>query len=232
MHLGARARPGDPAALAGGRRDAPVERRGELEGQPRPSGPDPDEKARVHLLRLGGQAPGLDVDPGGPKRREPRPGDARIGILDGRDHPGDSGGDQRVGAGRRPADMGAGFERHVGRGAARGRAGPRQRDGLGVRPSAVRRPAATDDAALRDDHAADGGVRPDPAQSAPGEPQRRAHVARVEIRQGHAVSRRRPPSRAGAARRRTPRNRRLPGSSCRRWRTARRPPCRSAPASP
>ena len=232
MHLGTRAGAGDPAAFARGGRDAPVERGGELERQTRPPGPDAPHEARVDLLRLGGETCGRHLDPGRPQRRETGARDPRIRILDGRDHPRDPGGDQRLGAGRRLADMGAGFQRHVSRRAARGRSGLRQSLRLRVRPPAIRRPAPTDDAALRDDHAAHCRIGPDPPQTAPGKPQRRAHVARVDVRQSHAVSRRPSRSRAAEARTRIPRNRRLPGSFCRRWRTARKPRCRSAPGSP
>ena len=45
---------------------------------------------------------------------------ARIGILDRRDHPRDSGRDQRLGAGRRATMMCAGLKRYIRRCATRG----------------------------------------------------------------------------------------------------------------
>ena len=56
---------------------------------------------------------------------------------------------QRLGAGRRLAVMGAGLERDIGGGAARGLAGLRQRHGLGMGAAAIMGPAAADNAALR-----------------------------------------------------------------------------------
>ena len=56
----------------------------------------------------------------------PAPGDARVGVLQRADDAGDAGGDQRLGAGRRPAVMRAGLQRHVDGRAARERARPRR----------------------------------------------------------------------------------------------------------
>lgn len=68
-----------------------------------------------------GAQPHLDRDAVGGKQRMALPRDLRIGIGDGRDHPRDARSDDRVGAGRRLAVMGARLQRHIKRGAARPR---------------------------------------------------------------------------------------------------------------
>ena len=70
--------------------------------------------------------------------------------------------DQRLGTGRRLAEMRAGLERDVDRGTARGVAGLRQRIGFGMRTTAVLRAARPTIAVLHDDatHRRIGQVRP------------------------------------------------------------------------
>ena len=83
---------------------------------------------------------------------------ARIRIGDGNDHTADTGGNQRVHARRRLAEMGTGFERDIGCGAARPFASCRQRLRFSVRAARFRGNAAPDNCTVADDDAADGGV--------------------------------------------------------------------------
>ena len=126
-----------------------------------------------------GAEPDIDRDAGGAKLGVPLPGHFRIGVLDRRHHARNAGGDHRIDAGRRFAEMRTGLQRHIERGAARGLAGPSQRLRLGMRPAAWLRPAAADDDAILDDDRADGRVRPGAPQPAAAERQRELHEALV-----------------------------------------------------
>ena len=68
-----------------------------------------------------------DLDAGGAQDRIALPDTRVVGIAGGADDARDAGVDQRIGAGRRAAVMGAGFERDIGGGAARQLAGLGQR---------------------------------------------------------------------------------------------------------
>ena len=82
--------------------------------------------------------------PAAAQHGDPAPGHARVRILDRGDDAADAGGDQGVGAGRRLAGVGAGLERDVRRGPARGVAGAPEGLGLGMRAPARLGPAAPD----------------------------------------------------------------------------------------
>src|SRR6516164_4178821 len=81
--------------------------------------------------------------------------------------------------------MRAGLERDIDRGAARRGAGFGERDRLGVRAAARRRPAPADDDRLRpigaDDDRADRRVGIGAAEVAPAETERRRHEPAVEL---------------------------------------------------
>jgi len=175
---------GDPLALAGLGGDAAVERRRQLERDERPPLAHAQEEPGIELGRLLGAQPSLDDDAGGAQLGDALAGDARIGILDRYDDADEPGGDQGVGAGRRPAPMAARLEADIGGGAAGSRAGAGQRLGLAMRPAARLGPAAPDDAAVPDDDAADRRVGPDLAEAAPRQRDRRAHMGDVGHR-GH-----------------------------------------------
>src|SRR6185295_11476428 len=119
-----------------------------------------EKKALVDLGRFGGAVADFDANARRPQLRMALTLHPRIGIFDGRYDPGDTGLDQRVGTGRRPALVGAGLERHIGRGAAGGVPRCCERFGLGMRPAPVLGAAATDDVAVLDDDASYGRIGP------------------------------------------------------------------------
>ena len=70
-------------------------------------------------------SPSVDRDAGRPEAGHPGAVDGGVGVERGDLDAGDAGGDDRVGAGRRPAVVAAGLERDVEFGPGGGRAGPR-----------------------------------------------------------------------------------------------------------
>jgi hypothetical protein len=197
-----------------------------------------DRKPALSAAASSASTPVVTATPASLSRARPRPSTRGSGSISGtttRATPAAS--SASVQGGVRPV-VGAGLERDVGRGAAGARAGRGECLGLGVGAAARPGDAAPDHAAVRDNHAAHRRVRPDAAEAAVRQAERRAHPAGVRVRTArgcvrHRLSRRfRRRALAVAVRRRIPRNRRRPGSSCRRSRSAHRRPCRSAPASP
>ena len=184
QHVGRPARrlPGYPAAFAGPRRDPAVERGGELERDRRAALAYPGEKADQTFGRLVGAQARLDRDARRGQLLHPAAVHARVGIPAGDDGAGDAGLDQRVRARRGPADMGAGFQRDIGRGPPRGGSGAGERLRLRVRASARRRPSAPHRDAVAYDHAAHGWIRPGIAERASGDRNRAAHEAPVTLR--------------------------------------------------
>ncbi len=83
--------------------------------------------------------------------------------------------------------MGAGFKRHIDRGAARQVAGLRQRLGLGMGAPPGPGPAAPDDPAMGNDDAAHGGIGPYRPQTPRPERQGMGHVPGIVCR-GHSLS--------------------------------------------
>jgi hypothetical protein len=126
---------GDPARAAGAGGDLAVERHRGLVAHPRAAEPAVREVGGVLRRRPRRAGPASTSTPAARRRatpRRPRAGRGRGGDHDARD----ARGDQRVGAGRRAAVVGAGLEGDVGGGAARALPGGGERDGLGVRPPA------------------------------------------------------------------------------------------------
>ena len=132
--------------------------------------------------RLLGAGSDGDRDPRRPQPRVPLPGHFRVRVLHRRDDPRDAGRDDRLGAGRRLADMRAGLERHVEGRAARRLARLGDRDRLGMRPPARRGDAAADDYAVLDQNGADGRVRRGETQRPLPQIERRVHPAKVFVR--------------------------------------------------
>ena len=122
--------------------------------------------------------------------------DARVRIGEGNDDAGNACRDDGIGAGRRPAVMGTGFERDVEGRPPRLLAGLRQRLGFAVGTAAGRGDGATDDGSVPDHDGADGGI----GGGEPGVPTRQAHggrhVAPVLGRHAHRAYGSSPGSRA------------------------------------
>ena len=115
-----------------------VRRLGELQGHARPAFGDPKDVAAMVAPRLRRARADRHRN-----SRRPQPGVASarhlgVRVLDAPRRPGRPGLDDRVGAGRRFADMRAGLERHVEGRAARRLARLGDGERLGVRPSAGR----------------------------------------------------------------------------------------------
>jgi hypothetical protein len=176
-----RHRPGDPQALRPGRRAEAVAGTGELEMDGRAAPRHPGDVADMVARRLRPHQPGLDRHAPLAQERVAASRDPGIRILDRADHPGDAGGQDRLGAGRRAAVMGAGLQGDVEGRAAGGLAGGRERQRLPVRAPARRgRPRPEDAPRIRLDH--DGAhrrVRPRGAEAAPAQRQGEAHEGRV-----------------------------------------------------
>src|SRR5579883_137405 len=117
----------------------------------------------------------IDPDPRRAKPCMPLAGYFGVRVLDCGDYARNASGDDRIGAWWRFAEMRAGLERHVERGAARRLAGPRQRLHLSVGTAACLRPAAADDDAVLDQHRADGRIGPGVPQTTPPECKRKLH---------------------------------------------------------
>ena len=130
--VGPRRLAGDPLARAVGRRRAAIERGGQLQHNPGPSG-----RAVLHVgsqLRpdLFGQHPDLDVDAGGAQLSHALATDVRVRVFDADDDALDAGVDDGGRARPGAALVAARFECRVQRGASRGRTGGGQRRDLGV----------------------------------------------------------------------------------------------------
>ena len=179
MHLGPRRLARDRDRLASGGADLLVGGDGKFQDHTGALVADAAEMPGVIVGGFRGAQPNFDGDPGRAKLGMPLAGHFRIGVFDRRHHPRNAGGDHRIDARRRFAEMRAGLQRHIERSAPRGFAGASQRLGLGMRPSAGLRPATADDDAVFHHDRADGRVRPGAPQPAPAERQRKLHEALV-----------------------------------------------------
>lgn len=113
------------------------------------------------------------LDAGGAQQVHPAPGVERVGVERADDHAADSGREEGVDAGRRPAVGAAGLEGHVQRGAGRGRAPEGAQGGdLGVRAAGAGMPALRDDSAILDEDGADHRIGMGVAPGAAGELER------------------------------------------------------------
>ena len=147
---------GDPLAAAVGHGDGAVERHRQFQRDVRPVQFEARQEAGQLRFSLGSAHARCHRDAGGPKLRRAIAIGAWIGIVRGDHHPRHAGGNQAVGtAGPARANMGAGFQRHIGCGTLRCVASMRQRDCFGMRTAAGLRPAAPSHAAIFRDHTAD-----------------------------------------------------------------------------
>src|SRR6266545_1806391 len=129
------------------------------------------------VLRLGGARahPDLDLDAGGAQLREALAADVGVGVLDGRHHPGDAGGDQRAGARRGAPVVSAGLQADVAGGTGGAAGGPPQRQRLGVGLAGGAVEALADDLAVAHQHGANHGIGAGAAEPERGQVERSPH---------------------------------------------------------
>jgi hypothetical protein len=174
---------GDPLAGAVVQRRAAVQRRCHLETQPGPPAQHAREEADVQFARGLGQQAGLHRDAGAVQGLDAGAGHLRERVAHRHHHAGHAGLDERQHARRRAAMVGAGFQRHVHRGAARivaAGAGVAQGHDLGMRVAGGLRVAAADDPPVRAvDDAAHARVGVGQADAVVGQRQRFVHGGQV-----------------------------------------------------
>ncbi len=137
---------------------------------------------RVGAPGFGRADPHIDDDSTGPQQRMAASGE-RVRILDRRHHPRDPRRHDGVGAGRRPAMVGAWLQRRVKRRPPRRCAGTAQGFSLRMGTPARLRPAAADNDRLAvtvHHHGAHGRVRPGIAEPTPAQREGERHEALVE----------------------------------------------------
>jgi hypothetical protein len=122
--------------------------------------PNPHEKSRQYVGGFRAQHAGFDNDPGFAQTGEPKPVHAGIGVGTGNDHACNAGLDQRLGAGRSLAMVGAGFQADICRGAPRRRARLGKCLGFGMRPPASGGGGSANNLPAADNDAAYGRIRP------------------------------------------------------------------------
>ena len=178
-------------------RRLPVEGRRPLQVHVRPSLARRREERLVHALGLRGVGPDEDLDAPLAQSPDAAARDPRVGILERADDAGDPGRENRLRAGRRPAEVRARLEVHEQRRAARALPRGRQRRRLGVGPARPLVPSLADDhpVGVHDDAA-------DPRVRRHGEPPPRRELedaAPEEVERGRRgrrrVSHRRVPTR-------------------------------------
>ena len=169
----------DPLAFARRGRNATVKAVRELERHHRAAFVDTQEKAQ--MIRAGFIFEHAHVNDNARRTEDSNAlaADAWITVGAGDHHARRLGGDKRIGAGRRLAGMGAGFEGDIDRRPLCRRSGLTQRLGFCMGPAARLGPAAPDNAALLHDDAAHGGIGPDSPLPAPAQRQGQRHKARV-----------------------------------------------------
>lgn len=187
VNMGAGGLPGDPLAVTIRGGDAPIETVGQLQGDERTSARDAGQKARLQITGLGLHHAFHHLDPGVAQDRMTPTGDAAVGIGQCADNADDARLDQPLGTGRGSTVMRARFKRDIGRRTPRQIACGVQGHTLGMGAAAGLGPAAANDPTLAQQDTANGGVRPDIAQSAPRKAQRMGHVAVVVTRYGHGL---------------------------------------------
>ena len=131
---------------------------------------------------------GIDGNAGGAKFGEALPGHLRIGVLDRGHDAGNPRGNDRVGAGRRFAEMRAGLERDIEGGAARGVTCALQGPRLGMRAPTRLGPAPPDNDAIFHHDRTDGRIGPRTAEPAPPERKRKLHETPVGVLRGLCLS--------------------------------------------
>lgn len=158
LHIAARIRGGNPLALTARHGGAAIEAGSQLDGHPREGGTHPLEKARVERFRFARQQAEIGLDPRFGEHPQATPTHLGIGIDHGRHHPGHAGVDQRFGAGRGTAMVGAGFEGHIGGSTTGVVTGGAQGIDLGMGLARLLMPPFANHHAIFDQHGADAGL--------------------------------------------------------------------------
>ena len=172
---------GDPLARPVRRGRPPVHRRRQLEHDPRPAGPAVLQVRRQLLVDRRGTDPDVDRDPGRSQPVDAPAGDVRVRVEHADDDPGDPGIDDRVHAGRRPANVGARLERREQRRPPRLVPGGAERSDLGVRPARRRGRPLEPRPGGRHDDAAHPRVRRGRPVDRPGRRDGPGHVRLVRV---------------------------------------------------
>jgi hypothetical protein len=188
MHLSTRLLAGDPKGRTGARlrrRDATIERGGNLHGDKRKGGGDEFREAIVKPACRLLEHSGFDLDPSGTQ-----PGDAltlnqRVGVNGGHDDSSHARAHECIRAGAGSTVVGARLKRYVGRRTSRPRAGLTESNNLSVVAQIVRMEAFTHQAIVPDEHAADGRIRRSKANGLLSLLQRPLHPLLVSLLMRH-----------------------------------------------
>ena len=131
VHARPRRRPGDPLRMPGAGGDFAVQTHSELGDHKGHPGQNMLAERLVQPFgcRMGAM---LNYDARRPQRRHAAAGHARVGVGGGVNHPRHAGGDDGIGAGRRPSVVAAGFQGNIKRSPLRRRAGLLQGADFGV----------------------------------------------------------------------------------------------------
>ena len=146
---------GDPLTIAICQRGAAIKRGGEFQGDEGAACADAAEEATIEGGSFSLAHVFADGNAGGAQAGDALSSHKRVGVAAGDDGAGNTGGDERVGAGRGAAMMGAGFEGDVGGGATGGIARCAQGVYFGVWFAGILVPAFADGNVVFDEDAAD-----------------------------------------------------------------------------
>src|SRR6516162_812465 len=179
MYPGPRGLTRDRQGLAAGQSNLVVRGHRKLQDHMRAAIADAAKMAGVIVGCFRREKTGVDCDPHGAQSGVALTRNFRVGIPDRSHHPRNPGGNDRVDARRRLAEMRARLERHIERGALRLTISAVQRHRLCMRTTARLGPAPPDNDAVLDHDRADGRVRPGAAESAPAERESKLHKATI-----------------------------------------------------
>ncbi len=186
MRVSSSLRSGNPTAFAAVICDLPIQGRRHFQRNKWPPRALAHQITGIYMACFIGTQAGGHIDAGFAEVRQPLPRNPRVRILKRRDDALDAGLDKRLRAWRRHALMTTWFQRNIRCCAASLLTRAFQRLRFCVRPAAGLGPASANDAAHRlliavvsDDDTADGRVRPNLSQAAPGQAQRSLHVDRI-----------------------------------------------------
>lgn len=166
MNQRARFSRADPLRIAALRRYSPIERHRQLKDAHRTAVKNPGDESLVEARRFIAQHVHGHANAGAFQDRDAAAFDARVGIAASDHNARDARQGERIRARRSLAEMGARFERDVGRRTTRARARLRERVRFAMRASAGRGGPASDDFAATHDYASYCGIRRGQAEHA------------------------------------------------------------------